>query len=442
MRRLNIDLVLIIAVVSGALARMPASAQPTPAAGQNLPFEKLVVPTTLAWSVLPPSIDPVMGTDGRIHLAYEMLFTNTVKLLFPNTTNSAVRVDSVEVVDPAHDNKIVGINHVFGPKNEDLTAQFYSLAKPSTCLCADDYSHKLGPGESAVMYFDVTFKDFSSVPGEIAHRVSTSAAVTDKKPGPAAEEPRIVENPIPPRIVAIGGAVKIETTRAITLSPPLRGDGWVDGNGCCAIVGAHRFTIIPGSGSLYTPQRFAIDFLRIDAQGRAWVGKVTNVTDWRGFGAEVRSAARGRVVSAVDGYSDNIPGEEPKNITPANIAGNHVIVDLGNGTFALYAHLKKGSVIPERGEFVSRGQLLGFVGNSGNSGAPHLHFEIMAGPSSLEVNGLPFVFDKMQYQGAVTGAWQQFLDDLFAGRPVQVDSARSGMRMGQMPLTLDVMSYM
>ena len=61
------------------------------------------------------------------------------------------------------------------------------------------------------MYFDVTFKDFSSVPDEIAHRVSASAAVTDKTPGPATEEPPIVENPIPPRMVAIGGAVKVKT---------------------------------------------------------------------------------------------------------------------------------------------------------------------------------------------------------------------------------------
>ena len=101
-----------------------------------------------------------------------------------------------------------------------------------------------------------------------------------------------------------------------------------------------------------------------------------------------------------------------------------------------------GQLLDQQLCVVSRGQLLGFVGNSGNSGAPHLHFEIMAGPSSLEVNGLPFVFDKMQYQGAVTGTWQHFLDDLFAGRSVQVDSARSGIRTGQMPLTLDVMSYM
>lgn len=82
-RRSNIALVSLIAVVGGALGYLPASAQLTPAAHESLPVEKLVVPTTLAWSVLPPSIDPVMGTDGRIHLAYEMLFTNTVKLLFP-----------------------------------------------------------------------------------------------------------------------------------------------------------------------------------------------------------------------------------------------------------------------------------------------------------------------------------------------------------------------
>jgi Peptidase family M23 len=440
-RRPNIALVSLIAVVGGALVYLPASAQLTPATHKSLPFEKLVVPTTLAWSVLPPSIDPVMGTDGRIHLVYEMLFTNTAKLLFPETTNGTVSVNSVEVVDPARDNKVVGIDQVFTAKHEDVTAQLHPLAKPFSCLCADDYTHKLGPGESAVMYFDVTFKDFTSVPDEIAHRVSASANLVDKRPGSPTEEPPIVENSMPSLIVAIGGAVKVNTKRAITLSPPLRGDGWVDGNGCCAIVGAHRFTIIPGSGSLYAPQRFSIDYLQINAQGRAWVGTVTHLTDWRGFGAEVRSAAPGQVVSAVDGYDDNIPGEGPK-VTPANIAGNHVIIDMGNGTFALYAHLKKGSVIPRRGEFVKGGQLLGLVGNSGSSGAPHLHFEIMAAPSSLEANGLPFVFDKMKYQGAVTGTWQHFLDDLYAGRPVQIDSARSGIRTGQMPLTLDVMSYM
>ncbi len=433
MKRRLAALVCLIAVVGPPLGYVPASAQLPPAAGQRLPFEKLVVPTTFAWSVLPPSIDPVMGTDGQIHLAYEMLFTNT--------TDGTVNVDSVEVIDPARGNRVVGKNQVFTMLDEDITAQFHPFARLPTCLCARDYSDELGPGESAIMYFDVTFKDFKSVPHEIAHRVSASkAVVNDETPGPPTEEPPIVEEPASTQTVAVGGAVKVKVNRAITLSPPLRGDGWVDGNGCCAIIGPHRFTIIPGSGSLYTPQRFAIDFLKIDAEGRAWVGTKSNLTDWRAFGAEVYSAASGQVVSAVDGYDDNIPGKLPP-ITPANIAGNHVIIDMGNGIFALYAHLKKGSVIPSRGDFVSRGQLLGFLGNSGNTDGPHLHFEIMAAPSSLGANGLPFVFNKMQYQGAIKGTLQSFFDELLSGGSVEVDPAGNGMRTRQMPLTLDVMSY-
>lgn len=432
-RRLEAALICFIAVAGVALGCVAASAQLMAADGQGLPFERLAVPTTLAWSAIPPSIDPVVGTDGRIHLAYEMLFTNT--------TGGTVSVDSVEVVDPARDNKVVGRNQVFTLLDEDVTAQLRPFARPFTCLCARDYSHELGPGESGAMYFDVTFTDFKSVPREIAHRVSaTKAAVIDETPSPPTEEPPIVEEPASNQIVAIGGAVKVKAKPAITLSPPLRGDGWVDGNGCCAIIGPHRFTIITGSGSLYVPQRFAIDYLQIDAQGRAWVGTKSNLTDWKGFGAEIRAAAAGRVVSAVDGYDDNIPGEVPP-ITAANIAGNHVIIDMGDGTFALYAHLRKGTVMPRRGDFVSRGQLLGYLGNSGNSDGPHLHFEIMAAPSSLEANGLPFVFDKMKYQGAVKGTLQDLFDKLLSGGSVEVDSAGSGIRTGQMPLTFDVMSY-
>ena len=432
-RRLDGALVCLIAVAGAALGCVPASAQLPPAAGQRLPFERLVVPTSMTWSVLPPSIDPVMGTDGRIHLAYEMLFTNT--------TDGTVSVDSVEVVDPARGNRVVGKNQVFTMLDEDVTGQLHPFARLPTCLCARDYSDQLGPGQSAVTYFDVTFKDFKSVPHEIAHRVSASkAVVSDETPGPPTEEPPIVEEPASTQIIAVGGAVKVKVNRAITLSPPLRGNGWVDGNGCCAIIGPHRFTLITGSGGLYAPQRFAIDFLQIDAEGRAWVGTNSNLTDWRAFGAEVYSAAAGQVVSTVDGYDDNIPGKVPP-ITPANIAGNHVIIDMGNGFFALYAHLQKGSVIPSRGDFVSRGQLLGFLGNSGNTDGPHLHFEIMAAPSSLEANGLPFVFDKMQYQGAIRGTLQNFFDELLSGGSVDFDTAGNGMRTRQMPLTLDVMSF-
>ena len=80
-------------------------------------------------------------------------------------------------------------------------------------------------------------------------------------------------------------------------------------------------------------------------------------------------------------------------ITLETIAGNHVIVDLGGGHFALWAHLRPGSLRVKVGDHVKRGQVLGLVGNSGNSSEPHLHFQVMDGPSSLGSEGVPYAFD-------------------------------------------------
>ena len=60
---------------------------------------------------------------------------------------------------------------------------------------------------------------------------------------------------------------------------------------------------------------------------------------------------------------------------------------------ALYAHLQPRSLKVRSGDRVRRGQVLGLVGNSGNSVAPHLHFHVMDGPSPLDSNGLPYLID-------------------------------------------------
>ena len=59
------------------------------------------------------------------------------------------------------------------------------------------------------------------------------------------------------------------------------------------------------------------------------------------------------------------------------VAGNYVIVDHENGEFSMYAHLQEGSILVKAGESVKKGQVVGKVGNTGNSGAPHLHFQLM-----------------------------------------------------------------
>ena len=194
-----------------------------------------------------------------------------------------------------------------------LPRNFIPSRSPLPACARATILDELGPGESAVMYFDVTFTDFKSVPHEIAHRVSASKAVViDETPGPPTEEPPIVEEPASTQIVAIGGAVKVKVDRAITLSPPLQGDGWIDGNGCCAILeriglrlSQAREVCTRRSGSRST-------ICKLTRRGeRGWERKPTERLE--GFGAQVRSAGRGQVVSAVDGYDDNIPSEDSAN---------------------------------------------------------------------------------------------------------------------------------
>ena len=56
--------------------------------------------------------------------------------------------------------------------------------------------------------------------------------------------------------------------------------------------------------------------------------------------------------------------------------GNTIVIDHGNGFLSLYAHIMDGGIAVSCGQVVSLGQLIGYMGSTGNSSGPHLHFEI------------------------------------------------------------------
>ena len=98
--------------------------------------------------------------------------------------------------------------------------------------------------------------------------------------------------------------------------------------------------------------------------------------------------ADGVVSESVDGISDNTPGV----MNPSAPAGNHVVIDHGNGEFSLLAHFRSGTVVPKAGDHVKRGDLLGRCGNSGNTSEPHLHYHLQNAPHFGECEGLPAQF--------------------------------------------------
>src|SRR5207247_7986238 len=138
--------------------------------------------------------------------------------------------------------------------------------------------------------------------------------------------------------------------------------------------------------------------------------------------------ADGIITSTKDGIPENVPGITSRAvpITPDTIAGNHVVLDIGDNRYALYAHMQPGSLRVKPGDRVRRGQVLGLVGNSGNATGPHLHFHISDANSPLGSEGLPYSFQSFEVQGKGWG-WK-------AG-------STSEKREMEMPLELEVIRF-
>jgi len=178
------------------------------------------------------------------------------------------------------------------------------------------------------------------------------------------------------------------------IGAPLRGDNWMAANGPSNTSG-HRRALIPVEGKARIAQRFAIDWVRINPDGTTFTGDPKDNKNYRAYGSEALAVADGAVTEVKDGIPENVPGINSRAvpITLETVGGNHVILDIGHGRCAFYAHLQPGSLKVKLGDHVRRGQVLGLVGNSGNSTEPHLHFHLSDGNSPLGSEGIPYALE-------------------------------------------------
>jgi hypothetical protein len=148
----------------------------------------------------------------------------------------------------------------------------------------------------------------------------------------------------------------------VGLSFPLEGEWYVGQGGANVLVNFHRRVL---------SQQYALDLVKLGPEGRSFRGSGKDVTSFEAWNQPVYAPADGMVIEAVDSFPDNPPGVEDKRDT----RGNHVIIQLHDGTEVLLAHLRQGSLAATTGERVRKGQLIGRVGNSGNTAQPHLHID-------------------------------------------------------------------
>lgn len=191
-------------------------------------------------------------------------------------------------------------------------------------------------------------------------------------------------------------AAPAEDTTSIRYRLPFDGEWCVIGGGITPQT-SHSWNVVA--------QRYAYDFVVVDAERKRHRGAGTRVTDYFCYDRPILAAADG-VVVAIESRVGNAPlvGFGVADVFARHFAGNHLIVRHGEGEYGFYAHLVRDSVLVAVGDTVSRGQQLGRCGHTGMSTEPHLHFHVQDRPSFFDSAGVPIVFADLLVDGTQTTA--------------------------------------
>jgi hypothetical protein len=332
-----------------------------------------IAPALAAQVALPPFLElrvpkaPTVATGGgESFLAYELHVTN-----FAPQTMTLRKVE-VATGDSTTRTLLLALTDSSLARN---------LTRPGTNLPAAERAIIAG-GSRAVVWLWVPV-DRSAPPAVVHHRVHLLQGTGDSVRAQHLDGPAV---PVAREGPAVG--------------PPLRGGVWLIGNGPAPETG-HRRALIPVGGVPSIAQRFAIDYVILGDNDTTFTGDRLRNENYRAYGREALAVASGRVVATKDSIPENIPGLTSRAvpITLETVGGNYVVLDIGEGRYAFYAHLQPGSLRVKAGDRVTRGQVVGLVGNSGNSTEPHLHFHIADATAPLQSEGLPYVHDAFQLVG-------------------------------------------
>ncbi|WP_283629525.1 M23 family metallopeptidase [Shewanella baltica] len=373
------SLVILVSLAVGCTSSFAASSfRPTPAKDCIL-ASPIQSSASIGASVKPPfppvqldisvPIEPTLFPSGDFnYLVYE--------LHFQNYTDESLKLQELEIVD---------VSRTPSRAVAAFTgSQLYERLLPIGADKIDD-EHPIDGGKRAVALICLAFDNAVTIPDKLGHRMLVGDSVAE------------------------GPIIGTRHTKLNTLAPPVMGKDWVAANGP-SLHSHHRTGLFVAGGVAHLSRRFAIDWKQKDEQGEMYYGDARDVRSYYSYDEKVFAVADATVVSAQDGLPDNIPRtaagfNTAVSLTMENVAGNAVILDIGDGQYAYYAHMKPGSIRVKAGEHVKRGDWLGQIGNSGDSRWPHLHFQVTTSPDILASEGLPFVIDHYRTRDD-NGVWQ------------------------------------
>lgn len=309
---------------------------------------------------------PVKG-EGGIKLVYELHITNVLK--------GPLSLRSVEMLGQG-----------------ETVIQTYRGDRLAECLTQLGRSPEikdrslLDGGARAVLFVMLSFAELRDLPDTLTHRITVEYSRSSGE--------KVL-------LRGVGAKVPIRRKDPPRIGPPVRPGVWLAGNGAGDGPVGHRLSLQAWNGRLVVNQRYALDFMRFGDDGRLVQGDSSSNSRWPSYGQAVLAVADGVISGTKDDVVENTPGAGyavPNSLDQA--AGNYVILSIGTGTFAVYAHLQPGSLRVKAGDWVAKGQVLGLIGNSGISDAPHLHFHLIDSPSVFGGESIPFVFENYELMGA------------------------------------------
>jgi hypothetical protein len=197
--------------------------------------------------------------------------------------------------------------------------------------------------------------------------------------------------------LALGGRNPGSDTHVSLTFPLEDGRFYVANGGTVGLINAHVGWAADPRLAAYRGQQFGVDLIQVDPLGfrtrKGVLGRPfpSNPEEYLIFGQPILAPCDGRIEAARDGLPD-LPIPETDR---ANPTGNHVLLRCGDIT-VLLAHMRRGSVTAAVGAEVKTGNVVGQVGNSGNTGEPHLHIHAQqpgASDAPLAANGVVIRFD-------------------------------------------------
>ncbi len=366
-------------------------------------IEYKLAPSILGKEIVEAQVDfvsPPFRANNEFNVWYEISIVNSFK--------DSLTLNSIDVV-----NAVDGAELIKSFDENYLRRNYIHLGRQSA-----SGNLVIGPGQKGVVALRMTFSEALEIPNIVFHRLRFGAVSRDGAIVELTFEVALIEIPAP---------------NSISLGLPFRKGKWF------YTAESHKDTRLISQGSPSYAQRYAIDWAYLEDDGVFVKGDLEDNKSYPAYGQEILAVADGVVKEIKDGFPDNIPGQINIKITRETICGNYLVLDIGGGVNAVYAHFIPDSFKVEVGEKIEKGQLIGYLGNSGNSDGPHLHFHLETKSSvALGGEGIPYHFEKFRQLKSFS---YEDLATMFGGDKLDLSDSVNEIRLNEWPIRNGVVEF-